>query len=302
MLFAQQHLSVASVAAALVLIAGVAAAKGPPERGLRFDSPGVLDLAQRPLANAPRESAAIDPLNATVAAAILTAPTVGADPPALKFSEDEFGCKEAARQCMREHEAKLLVAADETVKRLDKRLAIAAAAGQPALFVDWIQAETKNADGDSETHWYLGRMTGNGYHRVEVQFGHDAPGNFLVNPKSGKVAFVHNGADAVVPSPDGLRVLTFNAENPPLSVRVVALDAGGPRLELVCAARAGDERSAVAFKGWKDANTFDLAFETGADATKESIALRASRSGNAWHLAVGDPAALSSAGIACAML
>jgi hypothetical protein len=291
---------VASTAAAILVLAGAAAAaKSAPDHGLRFDSPGVLDLAQRPLKNAPQKALSIDVLESSIAAAIVAAPAIGADSPQLKFSEDEFGCKDGARQCAQTHEAKLLAAADGTVKRLGQRLVIAAAAGQPAVFVDWTQAETKSADGDSETHWYLGRMAGNGYQRVEVQFGHDAPGDFLINPRSGKMAFVHNGADLAAPSPDGLRLVTANAENPPLSVRVASLDAAGPRLELVCAAREHDERSATVFKGWKDANTFDLVVDTGIDGAKKSIALRATRSGNAWHLAAGDPGALSAAGIAC---
>ena len=289
----EQYLAVA----VLVLLAAGATAKNPPDRGLRFDSPGVLDIAQRPLKNPPQKALAIDVLDASAAAAIVAAPVIGTDPPQLKFSEDEFGCKDGVRQCAQTREAKLLAAADGTVKRIDRRLVIAAAAGQPAVFVDWTQAETKSADGDSETHWYLGRMAGNGYHRVEVQFGHDAPGDFLINPRSGKMAFVHNGADLAAPSPDGLHLVAANAENPPLSVRVASLDASGPRLDLVCAAREQDARSAAVFKGWKDANTFDLAID--ADGAKKSIALRATRSGDAWHLAAGDPAALSAAGIAC---
>jgi len=283
----------------LVFAAAGATAKGAPERGVRFDSPGVLDLAQRPLKSTPLKPLIIDTLDATIAAGIVAAPAVGADAPQLKFSEDEFGCKQPAQTCAHEHETKLLAAADGTVRRIDKRLAIAAGAGQPAVFVDWTQAETKSADGDSETHWYLGRLPGSGYHRVEVQFGHDAPGNFLINPQSGKIAFVHNGSDLVALSADGTRLVTFNADNPPLSVRVAALDAGGPRLEFVCAARERDERSAVVFKGWKDADTLDMTIESAADGAKRSTALRARRSGGTWHLATDNPAALSSAGIAC---
>jgi hypothetical protein len=286
-------------AAVLGFLAAGATAKNAPDRGLRFDSPGVLDIAQRPLKNAPQKALPIDALEASAAAAIVAAPAIGADPPQLRFSDDEFGCKDGVRQCAHAREAKLLAAADGTVKRLDQRLVIAAAAGQPAVFVDWTQAETKSADGDSETHWYLGRMAGNGYHRVEVQFGHDAPGDFLINPQSGKTAFVHNGADLVALSPDAVHVVSANAENPPLSVRVAALDAAGPRLELVCAAREHDERSAAVFKGWKDANTLDLVIQAGTDGAKKTIALRATRSANTWHLAAGDPGALSAAGIAC---
>ena len=99
-----------------------------------------------------------------------------------------------------------------TLVRVDNRLLHGQIleAWVPRLKVDQVVV----ADGDEETHWYLGTLPGSRYQRVEVQFGHDAPGNFLVNPQSGKVAFVHNGADLVAPSPDGMLLVTWNALNP----------------------------------------------------------------------------------------
>lgn len=290
------------VAGSLAAFAAFAAAKKTAaDHGLRFDSPGVVDLAQRPLRATGAKALAFGTLDDTTAAAIVTAPTVAADPPQLKFSGDQFGCAPAQTRCVPDHEAKLIAAADGTVRRLDKRLVIAAGAGQPASFVDYNIPESQNAEGDFETHWYLGRLPGSGYHRVEVEFGHDAPGSFLVDPHSGKAAFVHNGSDLVAPSPDGAHLVTANAENPPLSVRVAALDASGPHFALVCAAPEKDHASEAVFKGWKDANTLDFVFtvDVGPEGKKVPVAVRATRSGAAWTVATNNAAALKGAQIVC---
>jgi hypothetical protein len=292
--------------AVLISLAGVSAvanAKGAPERGLRFDSAGVLDLAQRAAkldGGKPLTFAALPETDtgAIVAAAALSEET----PLQLKFSEEEFGCKQAAAQCMKEHEAKLIAQADGAVKRLDKRLVIAAGAGAPVIFVDWSQAATKSAEGDQETHWYLGRMSGNGYHRVEVQFGHDAPGNFLINPKNGKVAFVHNGADIVAHSADARYLFTFNTLNPPLSLRVARLDDGGPKLVLTCTAKGDDDKTSAQFKGWRNNSAFDLVVHAGGAHAKQDVALRISYGDNAWKAQASDPAQFAAMGFSCTAL
>jgi hypothetical protein len=147
-------------------------------------------------------------------------------------------------------------------------------------------------------HAYLGRLAGNGYHRIEVQFGHDAPGSFLVNPGNGKVAFVHNGGDIAVPAPDGMHMLTFNSMNPPLSVRVVALDASGPRLALTCTVKP-DSPATAQFKGWHDASAFDLALLPGGTRGEEIIALRLRHDAQGWHVASIDPGRIAMIAFAC---
>ncbi|MEO5624500.1 MAG: hypothetical protein ABIQ70_00650, partial [Dokdonella sp.] len=216
---------------------GLAHAKAVPHAGLRFDSPGVLNLAERTQTiKAGREVPAAS-LSAADTKEILTAPTLDETAPALGFSDDEYDCKPPSRTCSLLQERTLMGATGTVVKRDGKRLTITPTSGSPAVFVDWIMATTKTADGDQTTHAYLGRLRGNGYHRVEVQFGHDAPGNFLINSETGATAFVHNGSDIVMPAPDGMHLLTFNTLNPPLSLRVAALDAIGPRLVLTCAVK-----------------------------------------------------------------
>ena len=271
-----------SLSAFAALSACAPAFAGEAPHGLRFDSPGVLDLAQQSATVG--KPLAFTRLDAAATAAILAAPAISEDPPQLKFSMDEFGCKTPA--CVRASEAKRIGAAGSAVKRTQKRLEVAAGSATPLEFVDWKSPATKTADGDEETHWYLGRLAGSGYHRVEVQFGHDAPGNFLINPQTGKAAFVHSGADLVAPAPDGLHLVTFKTEFPPLALRVAALDATGPRVELVCAAAAGDDLTLAQFKGWRRADQFDLVIQSGS----HSVSARITRAAGRWNVATADPA------------
>jgi len=277
--------------AALTLLAlDATAVDRVADKGLRFDSAGVLDLAERSAKNEHGAPLPVTALAGVDADRILAAPARSEDEPVLRFSDDEFACKPASSRCSLAAERKLIDATGGNARRDGRRLTVRA-----AQFVDWKVAETNAADGDEETHWYLGRLPGSGYDRVEVQFGHDAPGNFLINPQSGKVAFVHNGADLVAPSPDGLRLVTYNALKPPLTLRVAALDNAGPRLELECAAHKGS-RITAQFKGWHDAASFDLVL---AAPGAIPLAVRIAHEHAGWTLKTRDASALRSAGIAC---
>jgi len=268
----------------LALFAGASFAADAADHGVRFDSPGVLDLAQHTSDLHSSRYAPLADLAATEAAEILAAPSIGVDQPVLKFSEDEYGCKPEARTCAREHERALLALTRGAVVREGARLTLKSDGAAAVTFSDWTRPETKTADGDSEGHWYLGALAGSGYWRVEVQFGHDAPGNFLINPQSGKVAFVHNGSDVVASSPDGLYLLTFNPDNPPVTLRVAALDAAGPRVELQC--NAGDGHESIEFKGWHGVESFDLTLVPRARSRLvHALPMRLTRAGGVWTLA-----------------
>lgn len=294
----QSRHAAAALLLALPLIATCAPAA--PARGMRFDSPGVLDLATRSLALADGVEVAVVPLSAQEASRIFAAAAGAEDPPALTFSDEAYACKPASRTCSSRHEQSLLAASGGAALRDGSRLVIKPASGAASVFVDWKDAPSKQAEGDEETHWYLGRMPGNGYERVEVQFGHDAPGNFLVNRQNGKIAFVHNGADLVAPSPDGLLLLTWNALNPPLSLRVAALDAAGPRLVLQCTAPAGGERLTPLFKGWHGADQADLVIEIGeARKAMPRLVVSLARRDGAWQTAASDRRRLEEIGFAC---
>jgi hypothetical protein len=277
-----------------------ASAKDGMQRGLRFDSPGVLDLAER----TQKAEGALAPMMALApyeAAKILAAPTLSEELPALRFSDDIYGCKKPSKTCSAEHEGKLIGASNGAIKRDGKRLTIVPVSAAPAIFFDWKVPTTKTADGDEEAHWYLGRLDGNGYHRVEVQFGQDAPGSFLINPQSGKIAFVHNGSDVVVPSADAAHLLTFNSLNTPLSIRVAALDAAGPSLELQCEVGKDNDRVTGQFKGWHDASSFDLVLQIPAvhSGPVRVIAMRLSRHDATWGIAAGEPERLVALGFVC---
>jgi len=302
--------------AGLISSAATAATDAGTEQGVRFNSTGVLDLADRSQKIVAGRPVAVIELPAEVAAEIFSAAEQGETQPNLRFSDDEFGCAKPSRKCSLDQERKLFEAAGlsrpsmasdargllpgGTVKRDGKRLTITPADGAPIAFIDWKVAATKSADGDDETHWYLGRLPGSGYERVEVQFGHDAPGDFLINPKSGKVAFVHNGADIAAPSPDGRLLVTFNTLNPPPSIRVAALDAAGPRLALQCETAESSTRVTPVFKGWHGAQAFDLVFEIGEQSkSMVRLAMRFAQSGGRWQVGAGDVARVAQIGFVC---
>jgi len=285
----------------ILCASALVAAKAKEDHGLRFDDPRVLDLASWTLKFDAGKALAFGKLDAATALAIMKAPAISEETPLqLPFSEDQFDCKDDAA-CMKAHEAKLIAQADGSVRRIDKRLVIAGA-GQPVILADWVQPQAPNAEGEHETHWYLGRMAGNGYHRVEVQFGHDAPGDFLINSKNGKVAFVHNGADIVRLSADGKYVFTFNTLNPPLTLRVARLDDSGPALVLMCQARARDDKTSGEFRDWSSANAFDFIVHVGGVAQDQDVQLRLTHGDGGWSGAASDADKLTAAGFVCKAL
>lgn len=286
--------------AVLAACAGSAVATNRISQGTRFNSAGVLDLAERSQRIDNGRAVPVDALAAADAEAIFAAPAISEDDLQLKFSDDEFGCTKPSQGCSVAHERELLGAAGGTVKRDGKRLTVTPVHGEPTEFIDWKIATTRTADGDEATHWYLGRLPGSGYARVEVQFGHDAPGNFLINPQNGKVAFVHNGADLVAPSPDGKLLVTWNSLNAPLSLRVAALDADGPRLVLQCAAAEGETRLTPVSKGWSGAAQFDLVVEIGAPSKAMArVGARLRQDDGRWTLAASDTARAARIGFGC---
>lgn len=289
----------AAIAAAVLPLAAFAA-PASDVGGVRFDSAGVLDLAERAQSLAGGVPAKMIELDAGDAESIFAAPALGEDVPQIAFSDAVFGCAKPARACSQAHERERIAASAGFARRDGRRLTIAVPGAAPLEFVDWKQAETPSADGDSETHWYLGRMAGNGYERVEVEFGHDAPGSFLINPRTGKVAYVHNINDIAAPSPDGMLLVTFNALNAPLSLRVAALDGAGPRLVAVCAAPDRGTRLTPVFKGWRGAAAFDVVIEVGEQSKSMArLAARISASAAGWQVAASSPGRAEQIGFAC---
>lgn len=297
MIAKQTGCALLAIAAWSIALSHAAAGGG---QGIRFNSPGVLDLADRALKVDHGADVPVVELGTGDAEGIFAAAAIDEGKPALRFSDDEYACTKPSRGCSQEHERRLVEMTGATVGRDGKRLTIKPASGAPVTFVDWRQPATKNADGDDEAHWYLGRLPGSGYERVEVQFGHDAPGTFLVNSQSGKTLFVHNGSDLVAPSPDAKLLLTWNALNPPLSLRVGALDAAGPRLDLQCEAAVDGKPMTAVFKGWHDATAFDAVLEFGMPGkAMPRTAVRLGRKAGTWQMQASDPARVAGSGFTC---
>lgn len=101
-------------------------------------------------------------LGAADTAAIMLTPALTEEQPDLTFSDSVYDCRTASLACFREHERALMTVTAGIVQRTDKRLMVAVSGGNPLIFIDWKMPGTKVADGDEESHWYLGRLPGNG--------------------------------------------------------------------------------------------------------------------------------------------
>ena len=290
-----KSIGICVLALQIASIAASSTACAQTDRGLRFDSAGVLDLAQ-PQTFAAGVDVPTAPLDDAAAATIIAMPTLSQEQATLPFSDDAFACKPPATVCSSKHEAALLAASGGIAKRSGARLTAAS-----ANFVDWKLAESRTADGDGETHWYLGTLKGSGYARVEVQFEHDSPGSFLINPANGHAAFVHNGSDVVALSPDGARVVTFDADNAPTALRIAELDATGPTLSLQCAGKTDVANARLEFKGWRDAQTVDFALVTHGARNRlaQATAIRLAKSAAGWRVETANTDRLASIGFAC---
>jgi len=190
-------------------------------------------------------------------------------------------------------EPQMLASARDSVRRAGTRLVITPARGKPIVFTDWSVATTRTREGDAETFIYAGTLAGSHYHRVEVRYGHDAPGSFLVNPTTGKTAYTHNGGNVAAATPNGLRLAVFEMLNAPYPLVVAALDAQGPAVELRCRVDAGAARVTGAFCGWRDNTAFEVQFtsERGPSSVSVAAVARLTRLDDGhWRLFVSDDA------------
>jgi hypothetical protein len=238
-------------------------------------------------------------MSAKESAAILALPVPTDAQLTLPFSDELFACKPPVNACVQQHEAGLIKDTNGSVVRESKQLRIVTTSGTHVDFRDWSQTGSPNSDGDGEVHWYLGTLAGNAYHRVEVQFEQDSPGSFLVNPRNGKTAFVHNGDDVVAMAPDGAQLVTFNALNPPFNLRVAALDATGPTVQLQCSASQDSPQMDILFKGWQGPRRFALVLKSKDAEAATSLAMQASLADSGWSYAVSEVALLEHIGMGC---
>jgi hypothetical protein len=203
----------AFAAFALLTTAAVSAAASP----YRFDAPEVLDLTE------PQRLAPLQGQRVPTIAGAVDARTTAAELLRPSGIETPAG----------------------NVRRDGKRLTIGTQAEPAVRFENWSNAN------DGERFLHSGLV--GGYHRVEVQFDHDAPGSFLVNPRNGRTAFVHDGGDVVAFSPKGTRLASLHTMNAPHLLAIASLGDEGPRLELQCRDEKDGVRK-IAFRGWQDEN------------------------------------------------
>ena len=285
-----------ALAASVVAFDAAAAAS----RGLRFDSAGVLDISAHDLSVPGGREIPVVALDAADAARIASALAIDEQAATLTFSDTIFGCKTPSAACSMAGERQSIAAAPAAVKRDKNTLTITSASGATATFVDWKVAENKRAEGDGERHWYVGALKGSGYHRVDVEFEHDAPGAFLINPANAKSMFFHYASDVAALSPDGSMLLTYDPLNEPLSIRIAALDAGGPSVAMMCLGKSS-YATHVDFKGWRDSNTVEMAVVTHGPRNRLAHAtpIRVSHVVSGWQLAAGDVGALTALSFSC---
>lgn len=272
----------------------------------RFEAPGVLDLSvDRQLAPLKGAPIAAVPLAGDIARTILAAPEVGNDAPGQLPMLD--GTDKAARK----QEQARLAAEAPAVQRAGKTLTIKPQSGAAVLFGDRQAPKRADADQDGELFIYAGRTGAVRYHRVEERFQQDSPASYLVNPLNGKTLFATNGSYVVQLSPDGNWLLSMSPGDTRVLLVVMALDADGPRLALLCQGGTAVNAGPGVFKGWRDDKTFDLVLTPlvlapgkpgqGSATTlpAEPIALRFTADAMGWQTATPDPKALERVGYAC---
>lgn len=262
-----------------VLVAGAANAGG-----YRFEQADVLDLSAPEHLPPSKRAAALTTLIETDAHAILAKPERGVEDSSQLRYLDQADAK------LRNFE-KGQLAKEPAVHRDGGLLKLKPKAGAGVEFRD-----EQHGD-DSETFVYAGRIGQAGYHRIEERFGQDSPGSFLVNPRSGKTAFVHNGSDVVELSRDQRRLLAFDPLNAPFLLAVATLDATGPRVVLQCRA-SGEGVAAATLKTWGDDGTLELVL-TMAKPEGAALPLRIAPGPHGWQLAAPQSPLVGKAGYAC---
>jgi hypothetical protein len=264
----------------------------------RFEAPDVLDLSTEtpllPLAKG--DSIAPAPLAGDAARAILAAPEAGNDAPGQLPLLD--GPDKAARR----QEPARIVAEAPAVQRAGKTLSITPQSGAAVAFSDRQPPKRADVDEDGEFFVYAGRVGAARYHRVEERFQQDSPGSYLLNPANGRSVFVPNGSYVEQLSPDGKWLLSMSPGDTHVLLVVMALDAGGPRLALLCRGGGTGKAGPAMFKGWRDAATFDLVLTPvgpGQQGVLESVPVRFALDAQGWHPATPDPRSFERLDYAC---
>ncbi|HEX7810975.1 MAG TPA: hypothetical protein VF460_03620 [Burkholderiales bacterium] len=287
----------AAVASLIVLLALPQAAA---EEYLSFDSRRVLDLSgalsdrgRLKFTTRPVSIDSVTRQTGSIASVLERAEVRRGDPGVMSANASK------------KDEARRMADRRSGVSRKGKVLTIASRAGAPLQFRDWVKPATSEADGDEESFIYAGRLKETGYHKVDVHFGHDSPGAFLVHSRSGKLLFAHVEDDLASLSADRSRLLVVNSGlNPPFGLILATLRQEGPAVRLHCLSEGG-QRIIPTFRGWhaSPAIGFDLvlvARQPGEQEAYEAMPMRFIYLNNEWRALVLDAERLQQAtGLNC---
>ncbi|HWA14762.1 MAG TPA: hypothetical protein VHA15_16875 [Burkholderiales bacterium] len=282
------------------LLGGAALPAATAQETLSFDSPRVLDLsgalaqgAKRKLVNRPVDIDSATPQTGSVAAIF--------DRPEVRRGDADVLAVVAGKA----GEVRRIQARRGAVTRKGPLLVLESRVGEPFRFRDWAQAATKDAEGDEQTFLYAGTLRGAAYHKVDVHFGHDSPGTFLVHPRSGKLLFVHAEDDFAALSGERNRLFVMSSGlNPPFGFLVAALRKDGPAVALHCLAEK-EGRVMPSFRGWHAAPAvgFDLVLvvrQAGDVEAYEALPVRFLYLNNEWRALAPDAERLLQAtGLSC---
>ena len=227
---------------------------GRPAGEYKFESPNVMFLGtNRPNTVHPQASTVhYDTLSPLASSAILSSSDHDWDSPDVM----SYGANA-------EKERILISREGQRVRRSGKSLTITPASGSPITFTNWSEPGGSQREGDGAKYFYAGRFGRFEYYRIEDRLEHDSPGSYLINPVSGKMAYVHHGDDIAALSPDNVLLLVFNPLNlqEQRALTVASLAADGPTIELRCVfEKRNSFEVTMSFKGWRDSKSFDVVF------------------------------------------
>jgi hypothetical protein len=142
------------------------------------------------------------------------------------------------------------------------------------------------ADDDSQNFIYLGKISSNGFYRVEARYMHDSVGSFFISPKNGRILYAHNGSDKVAISHNGKRMAVLNdGLNYEFRLAMANMDIDNPAIELHCSTPHMIESGKITpvFKGWYD-NGFDLILTVQQDSSFVTLPIRFNVKSDGWHI------------------
>jgi hypothetical protein len=226
----------------------------------------------------------------------------------------QIGLMLSARYPLRHGDADILSAGEKKdnpsissshiVSRKGKSLVIQREDGKPPFqFLDWTKTVGAGQEGDSESFVYAGSLGNSGYLKVDVFYGHDSPGSFLINPKNGDALLIHTGGDLASLSKDEKTLMIMNhGLNPSFSILVATLNQSGHNITLRCREDVGDRGFRIRpkiipfFTGWhiKPYVGFDLFLivqesDNNSVPRYEAIPVQFSEINSKWHVFVPDP-------------